>query len=132
VDTGPLQARVDLPVDRDAPRQARMTVGDMLDSWHVGDLDWVYDVLLVTSELVTDAVKHGGKRVQLEMTLDPSHLMLSVADGSSGASQMRAAPDTAEAARGLAIVQAVADRWGVETTSDGGKLTWVRIADPPL
>ncbi len=126
-----MTARVDLPGCNDAPRRARNTVGDLLDTWHVGDLDWVYDVLLITSELVTTAVQHGNDRVRLEVSLLPTHLTVAVSE------QARMVPgvvaDTSSPiGRGAAIVESVASRWGVDPISDGGNRVWAEVANPPL
>lgn len=132
VEAPPLTAAVDLRADFDAPRQARNRVGDTLQHWHLGDLDWVYEVLLVTSELVTDAVSHGGNRLRLELTLAPSHLTLSVSDGRNRQGPLPAAEARPDEAQGLAIVEAIADRWGVEHPADGGTRVWAWIGNPPL
>ena len=125
----PLAAAVDLPLGLEAAGLARRTVAQLLRGWHVDDDAWTDDVLLVTSELVTNAVRHGGHRVRLDLQLDADHLRVAVSDGSSVLPAQRA-DEQDESGRGLAIIAALAASWGVEARADGGKTVWVRLAVP--
>lgn len=93
----------------------------------------VDDVALVVSELVGNSVRHaaglpaGGLHVDWEIR--PGVVEIAVTDG-GGASepQARHAHPDAQGGRGLAIVDAVADDWGVRR--QGGVLTvWAAIKD---
>ncbi|GAA3885775.1 ATP-binding protein [Streptomyces sp. NPDC003631] len=88
------------------------------------------DVMLIVSELVTNAVLHStGSLVSLEMSIEAGHLRIEVrGDAPAQVEVQDAAPD-AEAGRGLQIVQALVEahdgRWG---TSDEGATTWCLLS----
>ncbi len=129
----PLTAEFDLPLSQQAAALARRTVTGLLRTWRVVDQDFRYDVLLVTSELVTNAVRHGGRRVHLRLTLESSQLTLTVSDGSAVLPVMRVVRDhdAGESGRGMAIVAAVAAQWGVRDRQDG-KAVWATLTVPSL
>ena len=81
------------------------------------------EALLVLSELVTNAVVHGRAPVELRLEHTGGHLLVEVRDGAEVPPQERhAAPDD-EHGRGLALVSAVAERWGTKPLRDG-KSVW--------
>ncbi len=122
VDENRFTAGVDLPLRNEAAAQARRYVRDVLHTWQCPD-DLVYDVLLVTSELVSNAVRHGGRRCVLHVEKSLEQLRVEVSDGSSVLPQQR--EDADEGGRGLAIVEVVAGSWGV-TARDTGKTVWAQ------
>src|SRR4051812_45691043 len=75
-------ASFDLPVDEAAPSQARRVVAALLADWQVGEGHLQQDVVLLTSELVTNAVQHGAGRVTLVVAVEPEAVEISVEDGS--------------------------------------------------
>ncbi|GAA2976982.1 ATP-binding protein [Streptomyces flavovirens] len=98
-------------------------------------LDWacgvpVDDVLLCVTELATNALVHGvppGRGFKVEITWGES-LRIEVHD--SGGGRIRPAVDLvpdAEGGRGLVLVGAVADAWGVGER-DPGKIGWCQFA----
>jgi serine/threonine-protein kinase RsbW len=93
-------------------------------------------VLVVVSELVTNAVVHAGTVLEITYTAVDGELQVGVRDQDPGGPIARWA--TAESApglgsvspvaaggRGLVIVEALADEWGVSDTGDG-KRVWAR------
>ncbi len=122
VDEHRFTARVELPLSNEAAAQARRYVRDVLRTWQCAD-DLVYDILLVTSELVTNAVRHGGRRCALHLEKTAEQLRIEVCDGSSVLPQPR--EDADEGGRGLAIIGAVAGSWGV-SERDAGKSVWAQ------
>ena len=121
--------RVDLPLDVQAPALARRTVAALLDVWLPLDEQFVEDVVLLTSELVSNAVRHGGHRVWLQLALDTGAVVVSVGDGSVMPVQ-RPGSEVDETVRGLAIVEAIAESIGVEEDAGGGKRVWARVPLP--
>ena len=71
------------------------------------------DVLLLVSELVTNAVRHAGagpeRPLHVQLLRGPRWVVVAVAD------------------RGLFLVDQIADDWGVECTSSG-TCVWFEIA----
>ena len=85
------------------------------------------DALILTSELVTNAIRHGRPAVTLAIQLEPSALTVVVTD--TGPERPPLVPSTphpdSPIGRGLVIVDALATRWGV-TPQPGspGKAVW--------
>lgn len=88
-------------------------------------------LILLVSELVTNAVVHTGRPAVLRLSLphvvtEEATVRLEVADHSGRAPVPRCAGDDATGGRGLALVDGLADRWGwsVEAT---GKRIWCEV-----
>ena len=82
---------------------------------------------MLVSEVVTNAVEHGSSAITLEMTTAPGILRISVSSAAALAPPPPAWPETsAVSGRGLAIVAAVAARWGTEHHRDGTRV-WFEL-----
>jgi anti-sigma regulatory factor (Ser/Thr protein kinase) len=93
--------------------------------------DAVDDVMLVASELVGNAVRHGVTpgnegRWTVEWTVQPNAVLISVDDPNDAEPVLRHPAPDAPSGRGLAIVSALSNAWGVERHSDG-KRVWARV-----
>ncbi|MFJ7149527.1 ATP-binding protein [Streptomyces sp. NPDC100445] len=91
-------------------------------------------LILLVSELVTNAVVHTGRPAVLRLCLPgpvagrgtSATVRVEVADTSSRAPVARCAGDDATGGRGLALVDCLADRWG--WSPDGaGKSIWCEL-----
>jgi anti-sigma regulatory factor (Ser/Thr protein kinase) len=87
-----------------------------------GHLD---DVLLVFSELVTNAVIHAGGTESVHVRLDEAAVMVVVEDASALGPQMRPGGD-ASGGFGPRIVDQLAAEWGWEQTGTG-KQVWAKV-----
>lgn len=121
-----LRVTVDLPLSSQAAASARRTVREVLRAWAVTDEDCIHEVCLIVTELVTNAVRHGGTRLRLELALDGAMFTVAAADGSAVVPQPRSCTDDDESGRGLAIIEALAESWGVDERA-GGKRVWARL-----
>ena len=90
--------------------------------WGCGSLD---DVLLVFSELVTNAVTHAGSAESVLVRLDDTAVTVVVEDASASSPQMRVGGD-ASGGFGLRLVDQLATEWGWEQT-DTGKKVWANV-----
>lgn len=120
-------ARLDLPLLARSCPSARRTAAHLLRTWQVPDGSRVQDALLVVSELVGNAVRHGGERVVLELDLEGTVLVVGVRDDAEGLPRQRAVDDQAEGGRGLDIVAALSEEWGTDEISAGAKRVWARL-----
>ncbi|MEU2777400.1 ATP-binding protein [Streptomyces sp. NPDC007162] len=108
-----------------APQQvcahrARRDITALLMMWEVPQ-DLLDDVVLAVSELVTNAVQHGTGDVRLRAFNTNEQLRIEVTDDNSAPATLRAASDDDTSGRGLLLVSALAQNWGV---SEDGKTTW--------
>ena len=109
--------------DRAVPRRARVIVRAGLRHWGWPGLTGSADVLV--SELVTNALEHGSGDVGLRVYLTDTHLLIEVRDGSRQLPVLRKAAPDDENGRGLFLVRAISDAWGV---SSDGMTTWCSLA----
>lgn len=87
------------------------------------------DVLvLLVSEMVTNALVHGHGQVTVRVTsLHQRRLRLEVADSAIDRPVVRPMSLGAEGGRGMALIDALADSWGVDGLADG-KVVWAELA----
>ena len=84
--------------------------------------------LLLTSELVTNAIRHARTRFVVDVdTSTRGVLRVSVTDDSSVRPQVVVAPPEAQSGRGLFFVDQYAATWGVDDTPEGGKRVWFAL-----
>lgn len=122
---------VDLVVS--SPRQlsaVRAALEQVLDTSGLDGL--APDALLVVGELVTNALVHGGSPVRVSLTAGEGRVRIAVTDPGGGMPEPMVVGPEAIGGRGLAIVDAVADEWGI-SFDPSSKTVWAHIsgADPP-
>lgn len=110
--------------DLEAPGKARRFVVDFLDE--VGAAGRSEDAELLVSELATNAVVHTRSSFRIGICVDHRLVRISVSDRSSMLPDVRSATVDAGGGRGLALVDAIADEWGVHETPHG-KVIWVEL-----
>lgn len=90
------------------------------------------DVLLVVSELVTNACLHAGGPEELRIGSGPKLLRLEVVDAGTGAPSTRTPHRPGRpGGHGMFIVQRLCMDWGVVRNADGvGKTVWAELAAP--
>lgn len=117
-----------MEIDSSAPSVARQTVRESLAKLGVtGNL--AGDILVVVSELVSNAVEHGGGYDGLEIDHEGDQLTIRVYDRSSSLPRPRVPEPLTPRSRGLQLVNAVVPSWGSEKC-EGGKYIWVRFTLP--
>jgi anti-sigma regulatory factor (Ser/Thr protein kinase) len=112
-----------------APRNARAYARVACDGLAPRRL--VDDVMLVVSELVTNATTHGRGEIGLVLRVSDDEVFVAVKDRGQdlGASPLPA-DSFEEHGRGLVIVAEVASSWGVHGLGDAGKLVWCVVHAP--
>lgn len=123
VPTGRLQLRLE-PVPT-APAAVRRRLSDELPGWGVGP-DALDAALMVSTELVTNAVEHA--RTALELTVEPdgTDIVISVRDSSPSDPCLQPHRVLARRGRGLQMVAALARQWAWTAHPDG-KTVWARV-----
>ncbi|MFJ4437300.1 SpoIIE family protein phosphatase [Streptomyces sp. NPDC088923] len=114
-------AEWDIPPDPAAVSRLRGEALARLDAWGLEDLS--YTTGLITSELVTNAIRYGAPPARLRLLHDVSGLICEVTDSNSTAPHLRRAKSSDEGGRGLFLVAQFADRWGTRYLNRG-KVIW--------
>ena len=129
------ERRVRLRADRHAPAAVRTMIRQLLDEAQLADM--ADDVLLLATELTTNAVLHAGTDLDVTVDVDATRVHVAVADGHRGelpvldpTSAMRR--PLLSHGRGLILVDRIATRWGV-VHDNFGKSVWfdIRRSDLP-
>jgi anti-sigma regulatory factor (Ser/Thr protein kinase) len=125
--TPPELLRLLLRSDPTAPRLARKALGALEGIDRVRD-----DAILVSSELVSNAVVHGGRapggQIELIVQLASDAVLVTVIDGggSDSTPTMRDADYRRPGGLGLRVVDALALRWG--SAQQDGQRVWAELA----
>jgi serine phosphatase RsbU (regulator of sigma subunit)/anti-sigma regulatory factor (Ser/Thr protein kinase) len=128
--TLPLHAHRTFAADERSVAKARAFAREMLETWDAGDL--ADSVVLLVSELVTNAVVHAGTTARLELRLDTQSVRVEVEDLHPRRvlpMVVDEPPEEAEDGRGLLITFSLASAWGVDYTS-ASKRVWLRFDRP--
>lgn len=84
------------------------------------------DAKLLVSELVTNALRYGeGEGIEFRLVITVDELLIAVNDGSAHRPELKVVGDSSETGRGLFLVAALADDWGV---SPDGTTTWCTLS----
>jgi anti-sigma regulatory factor (Ser/Thr protein kinase) len=115
------------PPELASARRAREFVAQLLGGNSLDTLG----AQVVTSELVTNAVVHGGTDVDVTVwTTEDRAVRIEVADGSRQCDlQAVSQPPDALSGRGLFLVAQLSERWGVVPKGDG-KVVWATLSPP--
>jgi two-component sensor histidine kinase len=135
VPSRPLVCRVRLAPGLAAAKAARAVIETTIRAWRV-PVDPDVAVLL-TSELVTNAVTHGAAQaenagifVTLAITCTAARLRVDVHDGSGDLPLLKDPLTEAETGRGLLLVTSLSAEWGFYRTAEG-KAVYFTLEFPP-
>jgi anti-sigma regulatory factor (Ser/Thr protein kinase) len=112
-----------LPIDGRSVAAARRFLRTTLDGQQAASTG---DAVLMTSELVTNAVRHAHTLLRVMVSIADQTLRVEVSDDDP---TLPVAPDPehhATSGRGLRIVDDLADTWGITPTTDG-KTVWFEL-----
>ncbi|MEU1514799.1 ATP-binding protein [Streptomyces sp. NPDC005811] len=107
---------------------ARLFATETLAGWGLAGTERADDVLLCVSELVTNALLHGvppGRQFLLFLRYDGRVIRVEVHDSGAGVPHVieDGDEDEDEGGRGLLLVSALSDQWGVRER-ELGKAVW--------
>ncbi len=114
-----------------SPRRARSWVRAESAAWC--DDEERERLVLVVSELVSNALVHGSGRIDLRLDCAPGCIRVEVAD--SGTASFEAPAPTrptgdrglSVGGRGLHVVGALSERWGVSRAPGSGNAVWAEV-----
>jgi anti-sigma regulatory factor (Ser/Thr protein kinase) len=113
-----------LPAAEHVP-QARHWLQGLLRRWELEGL--IPDASLLITELVTNAVVHAQTPVHVTAAVADGVLEIGVADHDSHSPHVTHPNSQAETGRGVALVDDIADDWGVVTLKEG-KQIWFQLS----
>jgi anti-sigma regulatory factor (Ser/Thr protein kinase) len=118
--------RLRLPCDPSAPQDARQALGSLAELELVRE-----DVLLVATELITNAVLHSGcqpaEELEVVAELIPEAVVIAVTDvGRSAGDPSAEVRDVGAGGLGLRLIGSLARCWGTERGS--GRRVWAELA----
>ncbi|AWL36911.1 ATP-binding protein [Streptomyces sp. SM18] len=110
--------------------QVRRIISAQLRYWHLDPL--IDHAALGVTELLTNVHRHAQPdkscTVKIELLLD--RLTVSVHDHDPRLPTVRDADSSATSGRGLAMIAAVSESWGVRPSDDTGKVVWFTLPAP--
>ncbi|MEU9238713.1 ATP-binding protein [Streptomyces shenzhenensis] len=133
----PLSRAFDLAPTPRAVGNARRSVGELLGMWGVSE-EARDNAVLVTSELVTNAIVHSaGRRIVCRVHADADRIRIEVEDQNGSIIALpaprRARPDE-QNGRGLFLVDALSLDWGVASAPEGrpsSRVVWAELSTAP-
>ena len=112
-----------LPLPESVPTARALLRDGVAGTAFAGRVD---DAELALSELVTNAVLHGREPIAVTVSLAEEVLRVEVTDANPVSPSFSMLDQTAVTGRGLLLISAVADRWGVDP-SPTGKAVWIEL-----
>jgi anti-sigma regulatory factor (Ser/Thr protein kinase) len=113
--------------------EVRAFVAEQCDRWEL--LEAQDDLVLMASEIVTNAILHARSGFEVSMSLFIQEILLEVRETGSkiptapmglGRASVLGEDRGGESGRGLVLVAELAGRWGTtELAKDAGKIVWV-------
>jgi anti-sigma regulatory factor (Ser/Thr protein kinase) len=130
VNADPFEAAVSQHLGAHGPAvaRARSFVGEQLRAWRVPE-ETVEELILITSELVTNAFLHGRPPVDLRLRRSGTEVVLEVQDRAAVRPRRRLAHEDDEHGRGMLIVSTLADSWGTRSIGTGKSVWCTRTVD---
>ncbi|MFI0537558.1 ATP-binding protein [Streptomyces sp. WSLK1-3] len=112
-------------------RRARRLIANRMDVWgYAHGSEPNEDVTLVVAEFAANAVRHGrvsGRGFRVRLLLRDESLRVEVSDARVDRLPV-SAREADEGGRGLLLVEALAERWGVELLPGGAhKTVWAEL-----
>ncbi|WP_311765110.1 ATP-binding protein [Streptomyces zingiberis] len=113
---------------------ARVELRTALAGWGLAALE--EPATLVLSELLTNAGRHArvpaGRQIETRyVPLPPDGVRIEVHDASPVRPEPKAPGPDDHGGRGLLLVAALADSWGVSVRNGPGKVVWAHLTLPP-
>jgi anti-sigma regulatory factor (Ser/Thr protein kinase) len=121
---GTTRLELDVPATSLAVSEVRATLRSLLPASPYSRR--LADAETAATELVTNAVLHGRRPIRVHIDYDYTRLRVTVTDSSPVSPTFSLLDPTAVTGRGLLLVSAVSDAWGVEP-GEGTKTVWAEF-----
>ncbi len=118
-----------LPPEPASASRARRLVREVLERH--GHEELVDSATLLVSEVVTNAVLHAGTSIGLRCRIGTDVVRLEISDGSSVLPSIRHYDEIASTGRGLSLVAALSQAWGL-VPDEFGKTVWFEFRSEPV
>lgn len=112
------------PASPTSPRAARTFVRGVLPK--VSETEIADVIMLLVTELVTNAVVHARSPVRVRVVVDDHQVRVAVHDDAPQPPVPRQASEQALGGRGLLLLDRLSDRWGYDARPPG-KTVWFEI-----
>jgi PAS domain S-box-containing protein len=122
-----VQRRVALPPARESARAARQLLRELLHD--AGHDDWLDSAELALSEVVTNATLHAHTDIEVVVEVTAEAVCVQVRDYDKTLPVQRHYGEEAVTGRGLGLVAALAQRCGVQSLGNAGKVVWFCVGD---
>ncbi len=122
----PAHLAFEVPAVAEATRGVRARLAGLFSIWSLPAAA-AADALLAADELVTNAIQHGAAPIDMQLRRTRQHLIIEVRDRGPKPPQRRNPSATDPHGRGLLLVDALGERWGVRHTLDG-KSVWCMLS----
>ncbi|MEL5958568.1 ATP-binding protein [Streptomyces sp. CLV115] len=111
--------------------QVRRIISAQLRYWHLDPL--IDQAALGVTELLTNVHRHAqpDKSCTVEVELLLERLTVSVHDHDPRLPTVREPSASSTSGRGLALIAAVSESWGVRPRGGAGKVVWFTLPAPP-
>jgi anti-sigma regulatory factor (Ser/Thr protein kinase) len=119
-----IESRLSLPAEPASAAAARRHIRELLDAWDAADFEEA--AVLLTSELVTNALLHARSAAELHVRLADGLLRVGVTDDTPAAPVRKHYGNEAATGRGIMLIETMASAWGTEPV-DGGKVVWFEL-----
>jgi len=112
------------PVEETAATARRLVATDCST---FGMAELADDAALLTSELVTNAVRHASEPIELHVGNHRGGVVVAVTDDSAVMPVIPQLEQYGERGRGIRLVDALAVQWGIERDASPGKTVWFHL-----
>jgi anti-sigma regulatory factor (Ser/Thr protein kinase) len=85
-------------------------------------------IALMVSELSTNALVHASGDFDVDVDRTDGDIVISITDHGGGVPAVQSPPSHEPHGRGLQIVAALSDDWGMRSGSGAGKTVWFRLS----
>lgn len=118
------RTRIEVDHGPHGPAQARAAVHQRAAELGLDEV--CDDVVLLVSEMVTNAIRYAAPPVRLEISSGDQDIVVAVTDGSTASPTPRQADSEAEGGRGMLLVDMLTTEHGVRIDPPG-KAVWARM-----